>query len=215
MTATPNTAASTQVKTPLFRMAFANIIEPKLNKQSGKMEYGMTMLFPADKPELLLPFRRALAPALEKKFGDKSKWPIKLRNLDFKTYISSGGEGFPLRDGNLQEYDGFAGMVSISCKSYDPIPVVDAFRTNITDKRFACSGMLARAVVNAYGYDTSGNRGVSFWLLGVQVCKDDGVRYGGSINPQMAFDDFEDPEAPGGADDPQSYAANGTDDVPW
>jgi hypothetical protein len=205
-----------QIKTPLFRMAFANVVEPKLNKKSGQLEYNLVMLFPKSKPEELIPFRKAVAAALEKKWGTKDKYPPKMRGMELRTHLSPGGDGFPIRDGDLQDYDGFAGMISVGCKSYDPIPVVDAFRNNITDKRFACSGMIARAVVNAYGYDTSGNRGVGFWLLGLQVCKDDGTRYGGAINPQTSFDDFEDPEAVTSAENPDNYNATGTDaDVPW
>ena len=207
---TPPTAAPTLVvKTPLFRMAFCNLIVPKLNTQSGKLEYGCNMLFDKSRAAEIIPFRKAAVAALEKKWGVQDKWPTPtLRKMDFRTYLSPGKDGWPIRDGDLMEYDGFANMISIGIKSHDPITVVDANRVAITDKRLCCSGMEARAIVKAAAYDSNGNKGVSFWISGFQVCRDDGTRFGGQVNPNVAFDDFEDPDAEAPADSGADYSAS-------
>lgn len=202
---------STQVKTGIFRAAFVNIYKPKRNEQSGKDEYGLVMLFPKDKPELIKPFRDAAVAALENKWGpDKAKWPPKLRKLDLKTYISPGGDGWPIRDGDDQEYEGFAGHVSIGAKSYEPFGVVDSLRSIMEGEalRRVKSGVQCRAVVNAAAYDNSGNKGVSFWFGALQFCKDDGVYFGGRTHAPSAFEDYEDKE---GSENPDNYAT-GTDD---
>ena len=203
---------SKQVKTGLFRAAFVNVYKPKRNEQSGKDEWGLVMLFPKSNPEALEPFRAAALEALTEKWGqDKSKWPAKLRNLDLKKHLSPGGDGWPIRDGDMQDYDGFEGNVSIGAKSYDPFGVVDNMRTPIEGEalRKVQSGLICRAAVTASAYDQSGNRGVSFWCNALQVCKDDGTRFGGRVNAATAFDEFDDED---GADDAGNYKATGTSD---
>lgn len=185
----------------MVRIAFANFFKPKVNKKSGKEEWGCTILIPKSQ-ELLQPYRAAALAALEEKWGDKAKWPKILRTLDLDTHLSPGRDGWPLRNGDLQEYEGFEGMVSIGAKSYEPIPVVDFLRRPVEGDalRNVVSGMICRLVINASAYDQAGNAGVSFWANAVQVCKDDGVRYGGRVNPKTAFEDFDD-----GMDDPTNY----------
>lgn len=190
-----------RVTTGLVRIAFANFAKPKVNKKSGKTEWGCTLLIPKGRG-LLKPYHDAAVEALAEKWPSKDKWPRALRSLDLTKHLSPGRDGWPLRDGDIMEYEGFEGMAFIGAKSYEEIPVVDSMRNPIEGEalRKVVSGLICRLVISAAAFDVDGNQGVSFWCNAVQVCKDDDVRFGGRVNAKTAFEDFDD-----GMDDPANY----------
>ena len=76
----------------------------------------------------------------------------------------------------------------ISVSSKNKPGVVDADLNEIIDKTAIVSGDYGRASINAYGYDVSGNRGVSFGLNNIQFLEK-GEPLGGRTR---AEDDFSD-----------------------
>lgn len=198
-----------------FRLAFPEVFTPKAAVQGGDEKYSITMLFPKDDSSLIpsmpgggiLALRKLALAAIQEKWGtDKQKWPATIRSLDLKTYLSPAGkDGWPFRDGDLQEWDGFANQVFIRAGSKFPPGIVDQKLHPIIDKTAVFGGLICRAQVNAYAYSTAGNNGVSFGLNNFQVLKDDGTAFGGKNNAADVFDAF------GAADSLDSGGANEAD----
>lgn len=185
-----------------FRLAFPEVFEPKAGAEGGKEKYSITMLFPADGEALipsmpgngLVEIRKLALAAIKEKFGeDKTKWPAALKNIDPKTYISATGkDGWPLRDGNLVEWQGFEGNVFVRASSQFQPGLVDAKLKGIIDRGAVFGGLICRAQINAYAYDVSGNKGVTFGLSNLQILKDDGTVFAGKSNAADAFSAFTD-----------------------
>lgn len=191
---------SEAIITAPFRLAFPEVFEPKSSVEGGKEKYSVTMLFPKDGSNLIpsMPgdgitaIRKLLAAAITEKWGqDKAKWPASIKALDLKTYVSATGkDGFPLRDGDAVEWDGFAGQLFIRASSQFQPGMVDAKLKPIIDRNAIFGGLICRAQVNAFAYDNAGNRGVTLGLSNLQILKDDGTVFGGKSNAADVFGAF-------------------------
>lgn len=184
-----------------FRLAFPEVFTPKVGLSGGKEKYSITMLFPKNGGSLipsmptnggLMQLRKMAFEAIKEKWGeDKSKWPANLKSLDPKSYVSTTGKnGWPLRDGDVVEWEGFAGCYFIRASSQYQPGMVDAKLQPIIDKQAVFGGLICRAQVNAYAYDNNGNKGVTFGLNNLQILKDDGTVYSGRPDPSGVFDAF-------------------------
>jgi len=136
-------------------------------------KYGLTMLFSKD--DDISALKKAAEDACAEKWGaDKSKWPKNLRS--------------PFRDQGEKDYEGYEeGAVFVNATSKQRPGLVDASMNDIIDESEFYAGCYARASINAFAYDTAGNRGVAFGLNNVQKLKD-GEPLGGRTRPE---DDFE------------------------
>ncbi len=132
--------------------------------------------------------------ALKAMWGDdKAKWPANLKALDFKSSLSPNGkDGWPVRDGDMVEWDGFEGQVFIRATSQFMPGVVNAKLQPILDKSEVYGGLICRAQVNCFAYDNAGNKGVSFGVNNLQILKDDGVAFGGKQNAAEVFEAYGD-----------------------
>jgi hypothetical protein len=159
-----------KIQTPVFRVSFPQVFEPK-SFSGGEPKYSIVMIF--DKKQDLREMRRILAEAATEKFGAKK--PANLRDA--------------FRDGkekeNLQGYG--EGVVFTTASSKSRPGLVDQNVQQIIDRNDFYAGCYARATVNAFAYDTNGNRGVSFGLNNIQKVRD-GERFDGRT---AAEDDFE------------------------
>lgn len=164
-----------KVITPTFRVSFPNVFRPAkpMAGATGDPKYGLTMLF--EKGEDLTKLKDAVKEACTEKWGaDQSKWPKNLRS--------------PFRDQGEKTYDGYVeGAVFVNATSKQKPGVVDANLDDIIDESEFYAGCYARASINAFAYDTAGNRGVAFGLNNVQKLKE-GEPLGGRARPE---DDFE------------------------
>jgi len=188
-----------------YRVAFVTLDEPKAFEEKGTPKYSVTLLVPKDKPEMLLPVRRLLKAAIVEKWGeDRKKWPANLRDLDFKSEISkTGKDGWPIRDGNMVDWDGFEDHWFVRCGSTLQPGVVDSKARAILNIKNDCqSGMFVRVQVNAFAY-TTGTPGASIGLNNVQFTKDDGVRFGGRQDPTGVFEAVD-----SGEDDADNYGSD-------
>lgn len=205
------TNAEMMVTSPVLRCAYVFLHTPKIDKDTKESRgYSVTLMIPKSETEIVRKYRQAIVAAIKSKWPDKDNRPPRLKKIEFKTHLSTGDDGWPLKDGDEMKGDEFNDHVCLECKSYDPIPVVGPLRQEITgdDLKRLVSGMHFRVVAKAFPY-TKGKGGVSFFAQAVQFCKDDGTRYAGRIDAKKAFDDFDDQE---GADDESNYANNSDDE---
>lgn len=172
----------TRVKAPEGLICFANVWQPRPNKDPSKpAKYGVTILWPKGTDLTIL--KNAAKAAVEKKFGDKP--PPNLRS--------------PFRDGDVVRPDDpvFKNKIFVSARSKDKPGVVDRGVHAITNEMDFYSGCTALVTINAFYYEHEGNKGVSFALGNIQKVAD-GTRLTGQ---RTADEDFEDMGSePGGVD---------------
>jgi hypothetical protein len=191
------------ITTPAFRLAFPEVFEARSFEEGKDGKFSITMLFPKDGSSLIpslpgggiLPLRKLAHEALKVKFGaDKAKWPGALKNLDGATAVSSTGkDGWPVRDGDMVEWDGFEGMFFARASSKFQPGIVNHKCQPIMDQSLVFGGLLCRAQISAWAYEAPQSKGVNFSLENLQILKDDGVSFDGKRQrAEDAFSAFDD-----------------------
>lgn len=143
--------------TPAFRIAFPNVFVASRNKMSQVDEFSCVALF--KKGEDLFQLKKMAQDAAIKKWGDnlpevmKSPFRNQSERLKYKGYVD--------------------GAIFITLKSKQKPQVVNQDVQEILDQSEIYAGCWCKASVNAYAYDTAGNRGVAFGLGNLQKVKDD------------------------------------------
>lgn len=173
---------NTNAVTPKARLMFPALFTPKAFEGQPE-KYSAVLVFDkeAQGTAEFQKLKLVAGLAAKAKFGDKP--PKNLRN--------------PFRSGSEKETAGFnEDDVFISVTSKKQPRVVDRKKVNdkfpvITDEDRLYSGCYVRASVNAFGYDRSGNKGVSFGLNNVQFIADGERIAAGGSNPNSEFDDVE------------------------
>ncbi len=149
------------MRTPKFRISYPHLFTPQINQQSGKPEYSALALFEkgADFTEL----KQAAAAAGTEMWGqDKSKWPKNLLS-PFRTEKKDGTLPSGLE----------AGAVFMNFKSKTKVLVVGKDgKTPITEEQELYAGCWCYGSVTASAYDVAGNKGIKFYLNGVQKVAD-------------------------------------------
>jgi hypothetical protein len=173
-----------KVITPIFRVSFPNVFEKKAF-QGGTAKYSLVMLFPKefDDEEEQFRFdemRRIANKALRDKWSSDESFnrvKDKLKN--------------PFRDGDVEkpDIDGYQSATFVVASSLIQPPIVDSSLEEIINPDDFYAGCYARAEVNAYAFDTAGNRGVSFGVNCIMKVKD-GESFGGRTDPKSAFGAF-------------------------
>jgi len=167
--------------TPVFRLSYPNVWQPKFNQLAKREQYDIQMLF--DKKtdrEALKPMLDLMQQLWMHKWGAKPadfKSPFK----DGDTMKNSAGELLKTKNPS------FEGKIILSSWSKLPPGVMDATGKHpITQQDEIYGGCYARAQLNAYAYEQGANRGVSFGLLHIQKIKD-GDPFGNRTRPEDAF----------------------------
>jgi hypothetical protein len=170
-----------RVQTGTVRLSYANLFTPRENTLSGKTEYSVMLLVPKTDADTVARLKAASVAAIAVKFPGKP--PANLRN--------------PLRDGDAEHpgEDPYAGHYFLNVKCSDAPGVVDEAVRPITDPRELGSGDYARVVIDAFGYEAKGNKGVSFGLVAVQR-----VGKGESLGSRVRAEDVFSPVGGGAAD---------------
>ena len=174
-----NTVSPTKVVIPC-RISFANVWEPhSINGSDPK--YSVSCLIPKTDKATLTKIHTAIEAAKEegkgKKWGGKIPATLKL----------------PLRDGDIERPDdeNYAGCMFLNATSTDKPGIVDRKVQPILDPMQVYSGCYCNVSVNAYAFNTNGNRGVTFGLGNVQLLKD-GERLSGKADAASDFDEVAD-----------------------
>lgn len=164
-------AKPTKVMSPKARLAFPAFFTPTAMEEGQEKKYQCVLLF--DKDADLSALKAAAKAAMEEKWPDAAKRPKNLRS--------------PFRDGDeKEEWEGFPGQIYISARSNSKPGVVDANVQPIIEPSEIYGGCYVRATLNAFAYDTAGNKGVAFGLGNVQKLAD-GPAFDGRTR---AEDDF-------------------------
>ena len=169
----------TEVQTPAFRAAFANLLKAKQINNSGDPKYSVLACFAKDAD--LKDLKAAFQEAAKKKWGSDAKKIVD--NPNFVSPFLDQGERLHSVTGEL--YAGMeAGATCISFKSTESHPpgIVDVENKGLLTSDEVYSGMIARATVEAFAWDNHGKKGISFGLGNVQKI-DDGPRLGGGKRP--------------------------------
>ena len=171
--------ASTKVVTGRCRLSYCNLFEPRAQQEGGDLKYSVTLLIPKSDTATVAKIKAAQEVAVAAKWPNKP--PAKL------AYTLHDGDGVKEKTGEPFGPE-CKGHWVISVSSKNKPGVVDADLNEIIDKPAIVSGDYGRASINAYGYDVSGNRGVSFGLNNIQFLEK-GEQLGGRTR---AEDDFSD-----------------------
>ena len=174
------------VTTPIGILSFPVLFTPRPRAQGGEPCFAINLLF--DKAAQGTPayaaLKKAVAECINEKWG-----PGKAADRDFVK-----GLRLPFRNPQEKSYKGYdiEGGIYIAPWSNNRPGLVDARLQEITVPTDVWPGQLARATVNPFAYHNSGNKGVSFGLNNVQICRADGERLDGRRSAAEDFDPFDD-----------------------
>lgn len=169
-----------KIVTPVFRVSFPQVFEPKALADGQAKKYSLTMLFTlaeiAKSPSEAKAWQ-AMKDALV--VAAKEKWGAKIPT----------GMKSPFRDGmEKEQYQGYGKGVTFIAASTTTRPgLVDKQLQKIIAPEDFYAGCYARASVNAYGWQYMGKSGVSFGLQNIQKI-DDGEPFGGRTRAEADFD---------------------------
>ena len=165
-----------KIRTPLFRAAFASVFAKRAYEE-GTPKFELTFLFPKagkDKADLST-MKAAVKDAAINHWGSKEKIPKGLKS--------------PFRDGDDTEWDGFPGHTFVRASSLYRPKVINREGVELMTEEEFYAGCWAYATVNAYAYDTKGNKGVSFGLQNILFVRDD-EPFSGKSSPEDDFSDL-------------------------
>lgn len=175
----------TRIITPVFRLSYPHVWEPKFNQLAKREEYSIQMLFDKATAKVAL--------------ADMVKMVNYLVN--WKWGANAQGIRKPFADGDtkadstgallVEKNPVYKGMILITSWSKNAPGIVDMTGKHpITQKDEIYGGCFCRAYVNAYCYETAGQKGVNFGLIHIQKIKD-GDPLGHRTRPEDAFSPVE------------------------
>lgn len=180
------TQNTTKVVTGKVRLSYVHVFEPFSNNDDQDKKYSTVILIPKSDTKTIAALKAAQAAAAE---AGKAKTFNGKIPANLKTTLHDGDE-----EGDLEKNPEYEGHMFMTVSSKTKPGIVDKDVNPILDSTEVYSGCYARVSINAFAYNTQGNRGISFGLNHVQKL-DDGDYLGGR---SKAEDDF---EAVGGSDD--------------
>ena len=165
--------------------SYLTVNEPKTPIGGGKPKYSVSLIIPKSDTVTIEKIRKAIEAAYkegENKLKGNSKYLPALEDL--KT---------PLRDGDKDRPgdEAYENAYFINANSVTKPGVVDADRNPILDSSELYSGIIGRAAINFYAYNTNGNRGIACGLQNLQKLAD-GVPLGGHSRAEDDFADLDD-----------------------
>lgn len=170
---------------PVALACYVHVWEARPNQDpTKKPKFGVCLVWP--KTTDLSALKRAAGAAARQKWGDKM--PANMKS--------------PFRDGDIERGDdpNFKGSIFMNVRSEQKQAVVDVNKVAITDQMAFYSGCKCKIALNAFSYENSGNKGVSFGMGAIQKISD-GPRLSGQSDPDNEFDNVDAP-AGTGSDDP-------------
>ena len=171
--------------------SYLNVNEPKTPMGGGTPKYSVSLIIPKSDTVTVAKIRAAIQAAYEEgqsKLKGNSKFVPDLDSL--KT---------PLRDGDKERKgdEAYANSWFMNANSTTKPGVVDADCQPILDTSELYSGIIGRASVNFYAFNSNGNKGIACGLNNLQKLSD-GTPLGGH---SRAEDDFADPDDEDDEDD--------------
>jgi len=186
------TAAPTKVVTDKVRLSYCHLFEPFSSFEGQDPKYSVVILIPKSDTRTIKKIKAAQQAALE--LGKASKFNGSIPK-NWKNTLHDGDEEADL-DKN-PEYEGHYYM-TVSNKTKPG--VVDQALNAVIDQTEVYSGCYARVSLNAYAFNVSGSKGVSFGLNHVQKLED-GEPFGSFSRAEDDFDVVEGFESDNDMDD--------------
>lgn len=163
------------------RLSFPALDKPQPGMNGGEEKYSANLIIDKNDSENIKLLRKMLIAALNEKFPDKSKLPPVLRGNDLNVYLSiEGKDGWPLRDGEFSDKDGYKNTVFVKATNRSAPFTVDEHNRATSPKNFY-AGCYVDAALESYAWENTkqGNKGVSLSLHGVRFAGD-GEAFGAS-----------------------------------
>ncbi len=175
-----NTYPTKVVTGPKTVFSYLNVNEPKAPMGGGTPKYSASLIIPkSDKVTI-----------------DKIKAAIKAAYDEGQSKLKGNGKSVPalstmktpLRDGDAERPgdEAYANSYFINANSVSKPGVVDANLQPILEPSELYSGIIGRASINFYAYNSNGNKGIACGLNNIQKLRD-GTPLGGHSRPE---DDF-------------------------
>lgn len=166
-------------------MSYLNVNEPKVPLGGGTPKYSVSLIIPKSDTVTVAKIRAAIQAAYEEgqsKLKGNSKFVPALE--DIKT---------PLRDGDKDRKgdEAYQNAWFVNANSTTKPGVVDADRQPILDSSELYSGIIGRASINFYAFNSNGNRGIACGLNNIQKLSD-GTPLGGHSRAEDDFADLDD-----------------------
>jgi hypothetical protein len=166
-------------------MSYLNVNEPKAPLNGGTPKYSVSLIIPKSDTETVEKIKAAIKAAYDEgqsKLKGNSKTVPALE--DIKT---------PLRDGDKERKgkEEYRDSWFVNANSTTKPGAVDADCQPILDSSELYSGIIGRASVNFYAYNSNGNRGIACGLNNIQKLAD-GKPLGGHSRPEDDFADEDD-----------------------
>ena len=166
-------------------MSYLTVNEPKTPLGGGTPKYSVSLIIPKSDTATVEKIRAAIKAAYDEgqsKLKGNSKSVPALDDL--KT---------PLRDGDKERKgdDAYKDSFFVNANSTTKPGVVDADRNPILDSSELYSGIIGRASINFYAFNSNGNRGIACGLNNLQKLAD-GTPLGGYSRAEDDFADDDD-----------------------
>lgn len=172
-------ASPTSVVTGKVRLSYVHVFEPYSQDPEKPGKYSTMILVPKSDRRTIAALRAAEKAAAE---AGKSKFngrvPTNLSSIIHDGDTEADLEQTPEREGHY--------YLTVSSKTKPGL--VDANVQPILDPSVVYSGSYARVALNAYAYNTNGNKGISFGLNHLQFLED-GEPLDGRTRAEDVFDD--------------------------
>lgn len=179
------TNSDTKVVTGKVRLSYAHLFEPYSPDPDQDEKYSTVILVDKSDRATIRAIKEAQQAALEA--GKDSKFGGKIPK-GWKNTFRDGDEDEKIDLDKNPEYEGCMFM-TVSSKTAPG--VVDRKRRPILDSAEVYSGCYARVSINAFAFNTKGNKGVSFGLNHVQKLSD-GDYLGGRSKAEDDFEELDD-----------------------
>ena len=168
-------------------MSYLNVNEPKTPLGGGTPKYSVSIIIPKSDTATVEKIKAAIQAAYtegESKLKGNSKVLPALEDLKS-----------PLRDGDKERKgdDAYKNCYFVNANSTTKPGVVDADRQPILDSSELYSGIIGRASINFYAFNSNGNRGIACGLNNIQNLAD-GTPLGGHSRAEDDFADDDDDE---------------------
>lgn len=166
-------------------MSYLNVNEPKVPLGGGTPKYSVSLIIPKSDTVTYEKIKAAIQAAYDEgqsKLKGSSKFVPDL--ADLKT---------PLRDGDKDRKgdEAYKNCWFVNANSTTKPGVVDADRNPILDSSELYSGIIGRASINFYAFNSNGNKGIACGLNNIQKLAD-GTPLGGHSRAEDDFADVDD-----------------------
>ena len=166
-------------------MSYLNVNEPKTPLGGGTPKYSVSLIIPKSDTVTVEKIKAAMKAAF-----DEGQSKLKDKNgivPDYETLKK------PLRDGDKERKgdDAYKNSWFVNANSTTKPGVVDGDRNPILDSSELYSGIIGRASVNFYAFNSNGNRGIACGLNNIQKLAD-GKPLGGHSRAEDDFADLDD-----------------------